>query len=304
MFIIDRSIIRTMAEGVPGYMKIVVCIKRVRYVYYDQPLFENKNEIDPEKMVFMINPYDEIAVEEAVRIKERYPGCEVVLITVGPTASEETLRYSFGLGGDRMIRIDYESSDPWSISALLSQTVQDLGFDIILCGTKAIDTNEGLVGVFMAEALNIPLVSRIVRLKVFPEDKKVEVDRYLGRGDRQVVECNLPALFTVEKGLNDPRYPTLSNILAAEREEIEVIDPNSFGFHMDYGMDLTQYMTLSLQRSKPKKIFTPDSHLSASERMRLLMTGHMTEKKGSLLEGKPEDIASKVVDVLIKEKVI
>ena len=285
-------------------MKIVVCIKRVRYLYHDLPLFENRNEIDPEKMVFMINPYDEIAVEEAIRIKERYPDCEVVLITVGPAASEEALRYSFSFGGDRMIRVDYESSDPWSISALLSETVKDLRCDIILCGTKAIDTNAGMVGVFMAEALNIPQVSRIVRLELFPEKKMVEVDKYLGRGDRQIVKCNLPALFTVEKGLNDPRYPTLSNRLSAEREEIEVIDPSSLGFFMNSEMDLTRYMTFSLPISKLKKIFTPESHLSASERMKLLMTGHMTEKKGSLIEGKPKEIASKVVDVLVQEKVI
>jgi electron transfer flavoprotein beta subunit len=115
-------------------------------------------------------------------------------------------------------------------------------------------------------------------LELLPQQKKAVADRYLGRGDRQVVECSLPALFTVEKGLNDPRYPSLANRLSAEREDIEVIEPASLGFSTDNDMDLTRYMTLSPPRPKPRKIFTPESNLSASERMRLLMSGGLTEK--------------------------
>ena len=285
-------------------MRIVVCIKEIRHVYRDLPLCGIRNEIDPEKVVFMINPYDEIAVEEAVRIKERTKDCEVVLITVGPASSEETLRYSYALGGDRMIRVDCETGDPWSISLILAKVVSDLNYDMILCGKKAIDSNAGLVGSFMAEALNIPQICRIVKLGLLPEENKAVVDRYLGRGDRQVMECNLPALFTVEKGLNDPRYPSLPNRLSAERKEIEVIKLSSLSCHIDYEMDLTRFMTLSPPRPKPKKIFIPESHLSASERMRLIMTGHETEKKGGLLEGSAKDIAGKVVNVLIQEKVV
>jgi electron transfer flavoprotein beta subunit len=285
-------------------MKVVVCIKQVRYVYGDLPLRGIRNEIDPEKVVHMINPYDEIAVEEAARIKERYNDCEVVLITVGPPASEESLRYSFALGGDRMIRVNCGSGDPWCISVILAEVIKDLNYDIVLCGKKAIDSNAGLVGSFIAELLNIPQVSAIINLELLPQQKKAVADRYLGRGDRQVVECSLPALFTVEKGLNDPRYPSLPNRLSAEREDIEVIEPASLGFSTDNDMDLTRYMTLSPPRPKPRKIFTPESNLSASERMRLLMSGGMTEKKSGLLKGNPEDIAGKVVEILIQEKVV
>jgi len=129
-------------------MRIVVCVKQVKYVYHDLPLCEARNEIDPEKMVRMMNPYDEISVEEAVRIKERYKDCEVILITVGPPASEEMLRYAFALGGDRMIRVDFESDDPWSISVILAEAIKDLNYDFVLCGKKAIDNNAGLVGSF------------------------------------------------------------------------------------------------------------------------------------------------------------
>jgi len=285
-------------------MRIVVCVKQVRYVYHHLPLGEARNEIDPEKMALMINPYDEIAVEEAVRIKERYKDCEVILITVGPPASEEMLRYAFALGGDRMIRVDSESDDPWSISVILAEAIKDLNYDIVICGKKTIDNNAGLVGSFLADLLNIPHVSRIVRLELSPQEKKAVVHRSLGRGDRQVLECSVPALFTVEKGLNDPRYPSLPNRLSAKKAEIEVIESSSLGLSTDDEMNIVQYMTLSPPRPKPKKVFTPDSNLSASERMRLLMTGQKTEKKVGLVEGNVGDIAGKVVEALVQEKVV
>jgi electron transfer flavoprotein beta subunit len=225
-------------------------------------------------------------------------------MTVGPPASEEMLRYSFALGGDRMIRVDSESDDPWSISVILAEAMKDLNYDIVLCGKKAIDNNAGLVGSFLADLLNIPHVSRIVRLELSPQEKKAVVHRSLGRGDRQVLECSLPALFTAEKGLNDPRYPSLPNRLSAKKAEIEVIELSSLGLSTDDEMNMVQYMTVSLPRPKPKKVFTPDSNLSASERMRLLMTGQKTEEKAGLVEGNPGDIAGKVVEVLIQEKVV
>jgi len=130
------------------------------------------------------------------------------------------------------------------------------------------------------------------------------VHRSLGRGDRQVLECSVPALFTVEKGLNDPRYPSLPNRLSAKKAEIEVIESSSLGLSTVDEMNIVQYMTLSPPRPKPKKVFTPDSNLSASERMRLLMTGQKTEKKAGLVEGNAGDIAGKVVKVLVQEKVV
>ena len=223
-------------------MKVVVCIKEIGYVYYPLALSTSGDKIDPEKMVFMLNPYDEIAVEEAVRIKERHRDCEVLLITVGPPSSERALRYSFALGGDRMIRIDFESFDPWTISVILAEVIRDLKYDIVLCGKKALDNNAGVVGSYMAELLGIPQVSGIVRLEIQPEMNKAVVHRYLGRGDRQAVECSLPALFTMENGLNEPRYPSLANRLSAETEQIEVIAPSSLSLGIDREIELTKYM--------------------------------------------------------------
>ena len=285
-------------------MKIVVCVKQVGYIYHSLAIDVKGAEIDPEKMVFMLNPYDEIAVEEAIRIKERLSNCEVIIITTGSSKSEEALRYSFAFGADRMIRIEDQNFGCWSTAMVLAEVIKDLDYDLILCGKKSIDTNGNNVASFLAELLDIPQVSGIVRLETLVQEKKAIVDRYLGRGDREVVECDLPALFTVENGLNNPRYPSLPHRISAEKEKIEVLNLRSLGVNLDQEMDLTEFMSLSPPRPKPKKRFTPDSNLSAGERMRLIMSGGVSEKKSDLLEGKSEDIADRIVEVLIQEKIL
>jgi len=284
-------------------MRVIVCIKQICYVYHPIAIDSSGRDIDPEKMVYMLNPYDEVAMEEAMKIKERFAGSEVIVITAGPPRTEEALRYAFAFGADRMIRIDCQNLDPWTTSLILAETIRDLKYDIILCGKKAIDTNDNQVGSFVAEILEIAQVSGIVRMEVLPDMKKVIVERYLGKGDREAVECDLPALFTVEKTLNDPRYPTLPNRLRAEKEKIESIEATALNIHVDVEMDLREFASLAPPRPKPKKVFTPDSHLSASERRRLIMSGGVTEKKSNLFEGAPEDIAKRIVNILIKEKI-
>jgi len=285
-------------------MRVVVCIKQIGYVYHPIAINASRDHIDPEKMVFMLNPYDEIAVEEAIKIKNNLNNCEVIVITVGPPRAEEALRYAFAMGADKMIRINYEGSDSWLISLALAKIIKDLSCNLILCGKKAIDSNGNQVGSFLAELLDIPQVSGIVGLEVLPEKKKAIADRYLGKGDRQVVECNLPALFTAENGINDPRYPSLPNRLSSEKKDIEVMGLSCLGLCIDQEIDLTKFMTFLPPRPKPKKLFTPDSNLSASERMKLIMSGGFNEKKSDLIEGKAEDIAKKVMEVLDQEKLL
>ena len=250
-------------------MRIIVCVKEVGYVYHPLAIRKLGDKIDLEKVVYMINPYDEIAVEEAVRIKDSCKDCEISLITVGSPRSEKALRYAFALGGDRMIRIDFETLDPWTTSLVLAEVIKGLKYDIIFCGKKAIDNNAGLVGPCLAELLRIPQVTGIVKMEMQVEKNQTVVHRYLGRGDRQIVECSLPALFTVESGLNDPRYPSLANRLSAERELIQVIDPGSLNLGSGSEIELERFMNVSPPRPKPKRVFTPESNLSASERMQL-----------------------------------
>ena len=285
-------------------IRIVVCLKQVGYIYHPIGIDAPGGTIDREKMVYLLNPYDEFALEESLKIKESFPGSEVILITVGPPRTAETLRYAFSFGADKMIRVQCENLDVWSTALLLAEVIRKLKFDLILCGKKAIDTNGGQVGSFVAECLKIPQVSGIVGLELSPQGGKAIVERYLGKGDREVVECDLPALFTVERSMNDPRYPTVRNRLLAERLEVEEINAKSLNINMDPGMSLSKCMRLSPPRPKPKKVFTPDSRLSARERMQFIMSGGMAGKNSDLFEGPPEEMADKIMEVLIQEKIL
>lgn len=285
-------------------MRVIVCIKQIGYVYHPIAIDSPGGSIDPEKIVYMLNPYDEVALEEAVRIKEKFPGSEVTVITAGPPQVNKTLRYAFAFGADRMIRIHCRKLAPWSTSLVLAAVIKDLEYDLILCGKKAIDTNDNQVGSSIAELLNIAQVSGIVGLEVSPQREKAIVERYLGKGDRDVIECNLPALFTVEKTMNDPRYPTVPNRLMAERQEIHEIEAESLDVNFDSEVDLTEFMSLSPPRPRPKKVFTPDSKLSATERMKMIMSGGMVAKKSDLLKGPPERLADQIIEILIQEKII
>ena len=285
-------------------LRIVVCIKQVSYVYHPLVMDKTGTQLDPKKIVSMLNPYDEVALEQAVMLKEFFDDCKIVAICAGLPKSDEALRYAFAMGADRIIRIDFENIDPWLTAIVLAYVINKLEYDIVLCGKKAIDTNAGQVGSFLGELLQLPQVSGITGLKLFPEERKAIAERYLGRGDKQIVECPLPALFTVEDGINDPRYPTLGRRLLAKKEDVEVIKIDLRELLTDRDIDLSNVMRFSPPRPKPKKIFTPDSNISASERIRLIMTGGITEKKSDLLEGKVEDISKKIIDLLVQEDIV
>jgi electron transfer flavoprotein beta subunit len=285
-------------------MKIVVCIKQVGYIYDPTAIDLSTGEIDSEKMVSILNPYDEVAVEEAIKIKETVDDCEVVIITAGQPDAEKALRYAYAMGGDRMVRIDYESSDPWKIALILASAIEKTGCDLVLCGKKAIDSNGGQVGSFIAELLRVPQISGIVGLDLFAEQGKALVERYLGKGDKEEMECRLPALFTAEMGLNDPRYPTLSNRLAAEKAEIEALNPATLEVISDEEENRTELMQFSQPRPKTRKVFTPDSSLSGADRLKQMMSGGSTDEATDILEGPVDQLAGHIAEFIIQEQVL
>jgi electron transfer flavoprotein beta subunit len=285
-------------------MRVIVCIKQIGCICHPVAMDRRGGDVDPEKIVYMLNPYDELAMEEAIRIKDRFPGTEVVALTMGPPRAEEALRYAFSFGADKMIRVNSANLNPWSTSSVLAKAIDRLGYDIILCGKKAIDSNDNVVGSFLAESLDIGHVTGIVKLDLFPGRNEAIVERAVGRGDREVIECGLPALFTVEKGINEPRYPTLPDRLRAEKADVERMEMTSPDVEADLEHVPDQSGSFSPPRPKPKKVFTPDSGLSAAERRRLMMSGGKTAKKGDLIEGAPDKVAEIIMNILIQEKMV
>ncbi len=256
----------------------------------------------------MLNPDDEIAVEEALRIKEKVERCEIVLMALGDEETNRTLRYAFAMGGpkiDKMIRIGYDHFDPWTASLLLAKAIEKIGFDIILCGSKIIDNNSSEVGGFVSEFLDIPQISGIVNLEIHNHERKTVVERYLGRGDREEVECPLPALFSTARGLNDPRYPTAPDRFLAERATIDIIDPQCLGIDLTETETLTPIKKLAPPRLKTKKVFIPDINLSASERLDMMKSGGGTQKTGgAILEGTEEEASQYILDFLTQNKIL
>ena len=168
---------------------------------------------------FILNPYDEYAVEEALRIREKIGEAETIAVCYGDDNAVKTLRTALALGVDRGVHIKgHPTFDALATAKVLASAVKEMSFDLILCGKQAIDNDNAAVGVMVAELLDIPSISVVVDLEI--SDGKVRAMREI-EGGHEVVETKLPCLITAQKGLNEPRYPSLKGIMAAKKKPIE-----------------------------------------------------------------------------------
>lgn len=233
-------------------MHILVFIKQVAdteariIIKGDQKSLEIENK-------YNINFFDEVAIEEAIRIKERIKDSQVTVCTYGTKKAVEALRTAIAMGADRAFLLDntnLENHDPLIIAKILSSFAKREGFDLILCGRQAIDDENANIGAITAEFLGIPHVSAILKLEIMDE-KKVRVESEL-EGGREVVEVQLPALLTTQKGLNEPRVPLITGVMKAMRAAIPSIDPCSLGIAKeDINTDASRVIVLSYE--PPKK---------------------------------------------------
>jgi electron transfer flavoprotein beta subunit len=290
-------------------VNIIVCVKPVPDVSIIT-LDPNTGLIGSDDLVYIVNPYDMVAVEEAVRIKERDGVSQVTLMSVAPPSTKRLLHRCLAMGADEAMLLwdsRFDSSDSYATGVILAKAIGSLQYDLILCGQKAIDTEAGQVGSVIAERLDIPLASRVVEIDISPDGKKVTVESKLEKGNRAEVEVILPALLTVEVDLNEPRYVSLPSLMAGLRKDIKEYNLEALGLSSEEVGSKgakTRTVTLSPPKPRPKKVFTPDSHLSAEERLRLIMSGGVTQKQGDLLEGDPGKIASSVVQFLSEKKLL
>jgi electron transfer flavoprotein beta subunit len=217
-------------------VRIVVIVRQTPDTEAKIKVAPSGNAIDPEGIKWIVNPYDEFAIEEAIRIKEKFGG-EVVLITMGPARCAEALRTGLAMGADTAVHIKDESfafTDPYAVSKVVAQEIRNLGgFDLILTGKKMIDEETGQVGIHVAEDLGIPHVAIVTKLELSSDQKKAICQREI-EGGQVVVEVPLPALITCEKGLNEPRYASLPGIMKAKKKPlkevtIDSIDVGSLG---------------------------------------------------------------------------
>jgi electron transfer flavoprotein beta subunit len=172
---------------------------------------------------FIINPYDEYAIEEALKLREEHGG-EVTAVTTGEAESEKELRTALAMGADQAVLIDnedLEEGDPFSTATILAAYLKDKAADIILAGNVTVDGSSGQVGPRLAMELGIPAVTTITKLVIADGAAIIERDV---EGDIEIVETKLPLLVTCQQGLNEPRYPSLPGIMKAKKKPLKKLD--------------------------------------------------------------------------------
>lgn len=205
-------------------MKIAVPLKYVPDTETIVRIADDGKSLNPDGVQFVMNPYDEYAIEESLRIKESLGG-EITVITVGDESAAKVLRNGIALGADIALRINNDGPyDPSMVAWMLAEAIKDSGFDIIFLGMKAVDDDSGAVGPMLAEYLGLPCVTMVIKLEI--GDGKATARRENEYGT-EVVESTLPAVFTAQKGLNEPRYPKLKGMSRARKHPIDVIEPKT-----------------------------------------------------------------------------
>jgi len=202
-------------------MKIAVCIKRVPDSETRVKIAADGKSLDEAGVKFVLNPYDEFAVEEALRRKEAAGTGEVAVFSLGPAAAQETIRTALAMGADRgvLLQTDKIPADPFEAAKLLAAELRGSSWDLILFGRMAIDDYNTQVGPLVAELLNLPCVTAVAHLEI--DGTKGVAEREI-EGGIEVVDFPLPAVLTADKGLNEPRYPALKGIMAAKKKPLEV----------------------------------------------------------------------------------
>ncbi len=241
-------------------MKLVACINHVPDTTARINPGPDGKSIDKTGVGFIINPYDEFAVEECLRLKEKNGG-EVIVVSLGGDAHKETLRKALAMGVDKAVLLKDESvRDSFSVARALADYIREVSPDAVFFGKQSIDGDDAAVGSMVAEMLGLPSVSVVVKLEI--ADRKVVAEREI-EGGHEKVETKLPAVFTAQKGLNEPRYPSLKGIMSAKSKPIEEKVPAPAGSKVEL---------LSMQRPPAKsagKIVGTDAS-AAPELVRLL----------------------------------
>jgi electron transfer flavoprotein beta subunit len=209
-------------------MKIVVCIKYIPDTTIKIKISPDEKAVELSDIAFVVNPYDEFAVEEALKIKEAKGG-EVIVVSAGTEQSTAGLRTCLAMGADSAVLISdplFNDADSYLTGKALASVCRELQPDLILFGKHAIGVDNGQVPAVVAESLDLPQASVVTKLEV--QDTSFRAERDI-EGAHEIIEGSLPAVITAQKGLNVPRYASLKGIMAAKKKEIKVQTLDSLG---------------------------------------------------------------------------
>ncbi len=256
-------------------MDIIVCVKHVPETAEAELKIDATGKgIEKTGLVFDINEWDDYALEEAVRIKEKFGGT-VTAITVGSEESESTLRKCLARGADKAIRLwdpRFAGSDAYATAKIIYSAIKNMHFDLVLTGAQAGDDGSAIVGPVLAELLGIPHATMVKKIE-FSEGKAI-VNRELEGGLEERLEVKLPALFTIQTGINEPRYVSIMGIRKAMQKEIKVLGLADVGLSENDVGEAGSWLVL-------EKLYAPP-----------------VEKQATFLTGSPDEVATKIVEIL------
>jgi electron transfer flavoprotein beta subunit len=206
-------------------MEIIVLLKQTFDT--EEKIVITNGSIVEDRAKFVINPYDEYAVEQAIQLRDEFGG-KVRAVSVGPNRSIEALRTALAMGVDEAVLIsdDRISSDGFAVSETLASFISKQPFDLILAGNFSVDQGAGQVAIRLAHLLDIPHVASITKLSI--NNAKATANRD-AEGDEEIIEVSLPALFTAQQGLNEPRYPSLQGIMKAKKKPFQELTLDDLG---------------------------------------------------------------------------
>lgn len=226
-------------------MKILVAVKRVVDYNVKIRVKSDGSGVDLANVKMSMNPFDEIAVEEAVRLKEAGIASEIVVISAGPTQCHETLRTALAIGADRAILVEEDAElQPLAVAKILKALCEKEQAQIVILGKQAIDDDSNQVGQMLASLMDIPQAT--FASKVLIADGKANVTREVD-GGLETIAISLPAVITTDLRLNEPRYVTLPNIMKAKKKTLELIKPS------DLGVDISPRLKTLKVEEPPKR---------------------------------------------------
>jgi electron transfer flavoprotein beta subunit len=251
-------------------LKIIVCVKQVPDTESRIRVAPDGKSISEGELNWIVSPYDEFAIEEALRIKEKKGG-EVVLVTLGPDRAQSALRSGLAMGADSAVHLKdplFEPLDTLGTARALAAAIRPLSPDLVLTGQQGVGGDNSQVPGLLAEILDLPQVTMAVKIEL--GEGKATIEREI-EGAHEVWETSLPAVVSAQKGLNEPRYASLKGIMAAKKKTIEAKDAAALGLEAEDLVPRTKVVALELPAARPGvKMIPGDADAQVKELLRLL----------------------------------